>query len=147
MTEASPIVLSAGQKRVYDHLYRLTDRGRHAWVGLLRIEDLPGSTVGAAVEKLALLGVVAVTAEPGTRARRYQIKVFPHRIAEGDPKEVCASRWRFKEPWYDARPLRDTGEFIAAARRIGLPLFEDARLAPTLTRYTRPAPRPDARAL
>ena len=147
MSDATPIVLSAGQKQVYDAIWRLTDRGRHGWVGILQIEGLPGSTMRAAVEMLARVGAVSVENVPGARARRYLVKAFPHRIAEGNIKDVCASRWRFKEPWYDARPIRDTGAFLAEALRVGLPQFEDANLPATLSRYIQAPPRPDARAL
>lgn len=145
MTEAAPIILSAGQKRVYDRLYFLTDRGRHPWAAAVRVEGMAWTTMRAAIDTLVALGVLL--REEAPRGRSYTIKVFPHRITEGDMRAVCSARWEKKEPWHDTRPLRDTGAFSETMQRLKQPPFEDERLKPMLTRYTKPAPRPDARTL
>lgn len=96
MTEAAPIILSAGQKRVYDRLYFLTDRGRHPWAAAVRVEGMAWTTMRAAIDTLVALGVLL--REEAPRGRSYTIKVFPHRITEGDMRAVCSARWEKKEP-------------------------------------------------
>lgn len=150
-SETAPIILSAAQKRVYDTVYSLTERGRNVWIGILVVDGLPESTVRHALRMMKALGILNVDDVPQYRFRRFEIKVWPHRIASGTYKDVMRSRMGSadRSPWAsDTKRIRDDGRFGDEWRARNMPDYEDdPRIPATLPRYAKAPPRPDARSL
>lgn len=110
------VYVSRCQKRVHDTLWRLTERGRKDFLGALYVPDMDEGARVQAAKRLATLGLIEVSVVPGVRGRRYAVKA---------PPEILVVRGASRrEPVCDAKPIRDTGKFMAAVRRLKLPPFD-----------------------
>lgn len=110
-----PIYVSDCQKRLHDVLWRLTERGRNEWEGVPLVPDMEEAARHAATKRLEALGAITVYRKP-SKPSRYAVKLPPELIVQRG-----ASR---RDVVCDARPIRDTGKFMAAVRRLKLPTYD-----------------------